>query len=730
MKMNQNTWVDYMYNLTGIDKNILAQEYSNHIQNRKVEIYNSASGRTMYPTSTEFFNKLDSTQLIVENGAIFSNHDQGVALPAVAITSLKAVRNAYKGEMKKAKSVGNAIDAIIYNNSQSDTKVSMNTFYGIQANVYSKFYNYDIACSITARGRGTVSVNGLNLEYCFGSYRPYSVVALLQFIEVNRTKYVDREILDKCRIPEREELLRHIIKRPNIEEYYGYQAIFDKVNTLTSDELIKVFYANNFAEFIRIPFIKSIIRKVLTYQNEDILKIKDLPTNSYKKYIFLDSLNPPERIKIYIDTINQYVSQLLVGFSWFEGDIDDYGEEYDAPEFIFKNIEREIVVLTDTDSLIVTLEPSMKKIMAMYDDFEEITNNMDKKFKDFILGMIVISMINVLIERILWKYTEQSLIPVQWRHIIAYKQEFFFRTLQTTFGAKNYLAVISIQEGVFLPDEEIEIKGLSLKKTNFNKYLSERAKHIAVNMIAKKIKPDIRAIFKEVQEVRRTLPEIFRTPNNLDIFVVNKLSTGYGVTPIGDARYKAIELYNVLYDAKINIPGSFLVCKLDLSDKEDMIQSEYPDIYVKLVNLTEERKIKYTMLSVKNRAIKLWLTEDRIPEFVKDIMADMESITNSEELKLFINNIKKVYKEHPQNDELITNWVTKLTMKNLKIKDIDRIAIPLDSETVPAFITKCVDINAVAEFENLIAVLIKGLGFEVIRNQEGKQMIHNILSYY
>ena len=274
MNMNQNTWVDYMYNLTGIDKNILAQEYSNNIQNRKVEIYNSASGRTMYPTSTEFFNKLDSTQLIVENGAIFSNHDQGVALPAVAITSLKAVRNAYKGEMKKAKSIGNAIDAIIYNNSQSDTKVSMNTFYGIQANVYSKFYNYDIACSITARGRGTVSVNGLNLEYCFGSYRPYSVVALLQFIEVNRTKYVDKEILDKCRIPEREELLRHIIKRPNIEEYYGYQAIFDKVNTLTGDELIKVFYANNFAEFIRIPFIKSIIRKVLTYQNEDILKDK------------------------------------------------------------------------------------------------------------------------------------------------------------------------------------------------------------------------------------------------------------------------------------------------------------------------------------------------------------------------------------------------------------------------------------------------------------------------
>ena len=68
--------------------------------------------------------------------------------------------------------------------------------------------------------------------------------------------------------------------------------------------------------------------------------------------------------------------------------------------------------------------------------------------------------------------------------------------MQVTKGAKNYLGIIAIQEGILLPKEKDDIKGLSLKKSNFNKKLSSVAKNISIDMIAKNEKIDIRDILQ------------------------------------------------------------------------------------------------------------------------------------------------------------------------------------------------------------------------------------------
>ena len=70
---------------------------------------------------------------------------------------------------------------------------------------------------------------------------------------------------------------------------------------------------------------------------------------------------------------------------------------------------------------------------------------------------------------------------------------------------------------------------------------------------------------------------------------------------------------------------------------------------------------------------------------------------------------------------------------NIKVSDIDdinKIALPLEAETVDPFITEFININDITVFENLIAVIVQGLGLEIIRNNKGHQIIHNIVSYY
>lgn len=735
--MTKDQWIEYMMPRTGLKYEVLSREFDSNFKENTVGIFNSVNGLDTKIPANKFLSDLYDHQIIVENGVIFQNHDVFTALPVSGILALTALRDIYKGQMKKAISNGDILGARINDGAQLSTKENTNTWYGIQANPMSKVYNYDIACSITARGRGTVSINGLTLESLFGSYRSYNVVALLDFIVHAAEKNIPKHILDNIPNIDEEGVVKHVLGEHYSDSYYGIGILRAKIKALSDDDKKKVYYTSNYAEFIKIPEVSRLLKEIIIKQNiayDEIKKIQAMDISEtdklkmYKDHIYLDALKPPKNIQEEYDKLIEWVNNLLIGFYWYEGDVNKYGESYVAPEFIFKSIERESVILTDTDSLIFSLGPYAKKIEELYPDYSTLVNNLNG-LDEFVLGSIVIAVAGKAIDLGLEQYTEQSLITERFRKNIQYKQEFVFKSLQTTQGAKNYLGVISIQEGVYLPNEKLDLKGLSLKKTNFNKFLAEKASYIAEHMIAKTKVPDPKQIFDEIDRIRQQMPEIFRARDNLDIFTVAKLKTGYGDSEIGEARFKSVENYNVLFNDRIPLPGAFLMTKIDLKDADEYIMEKYPEIYGKLMNLCATRSRNFTINSIKNRISTLWVDE-LAPEFVLDIVKDIEELNTVEEIAEYIKTIKKIYKDKDLSDNE-RYWMDKLGVKKVKLKDIDKIALPIDNETVPEFISDHIDLNEIAVFENLIAVIIKGLGFEVIRNNGGKKQInHNIISYY
>lgn len=736
--MNKEEWIRYIHDRTGISKDILENEWNENYKVNNINIYNSAVGEDNIVSADKFLDDLYDHQIIVENGVIFNNHNVFTALPVTGIQSLKGLRTVFKNKMKEALKQSNDIGYRINYNSQLATKEGINTWYGIQANPASKVYNYDIACSITARGRGTVSMNGLTLEAMMGEYRPYSVVALMDFITRASSKDIPKDILDDIPDVSEIDVLKHVLGEYNNIDYYGKDILLNKIKELSNDQRKVVYYTSNYSEFIKIPKVTEILKSLLIQQNTsfgEILKLRaegksrEEQLAEYKKYIYLDALLPPENIKTIYEEFMRWVHHILIGYYWYEGDVDKYGEELDAPEHIFKSIQRESVILTDTDSLIFALAPYMEKIRALFSDYNSLISDMEG-MDDFVLGSIVIAIGCSTITEGLDRYTKQTLITDEYRHNVSYKQEFVFRTLQTTQGAKNYIGIISIQEGIYLPKEKLDLKGLSLKKANFNKYLSERASNIAENMIAKKDTPDPVEIFTEVDRVRNEIPTLFRSRNNLDVFTVIKLKFGYNNAVVTDYRYKAVENYNILFDDKIELPGAFLICKLDLDGNEEYIQEKYPHIWSKLLQILNDRSIVSTLLSIKNKAQSMWLDE-QYPEFVYEFIKDLEEFTVFDDFKKYINDMKKMYRKSNDTNEDVLNFLNKISVKNVKLSDINKIALPIDNETVPEFISDHIDLKEVGVFENLIAVLIKSMGFEVIRNNEGKkQIIHNIVSYY
>ena len=719
----KNSWIKYMKAHSFItDDDKLNEIFDKNYKEGVVSLYNSAKGTTKEIKSLELLHNIFDKYIVVENGVLFLNHNEFISPLGNSLKINKRYRKYNKGLMKKAQINSDLIGEAFYNLMQSKNKLALNTLYRTMLNSYSKYYNFDVAGATTIRGRSTVSMNGLTIESAFGIYRPYNIEAHL--FNIAKLKEKDISKYSKyLKVPSVDEIISHLLLEYE-EDYYGIEVLRKVVSELNDEDKKKVFYANNFTEVLKIPHSIELLTKFFEIQNNNwdkVMKLHEDPEKAikYKNVLYLDSANPPSSVHDFIEEFMDMIDVLLTGFYWYEGDIDKSGNKLTSTQEIFKTITRQKIMVTDTDSLILLLVNSMTKVVEAIPNFDDITNNMTDFFKSFILGSIIIGAVDKIIKKGLARYTKQSLIPKEFRDVISYKQEYVFRTLQVTKGAKNYLGMIAIQEGILLPKEKEDVKGLSLKKSNFNKKLSSIAKNISINMIAKNEKIDIREILHKIDESREEIKKLYKSKENIELFTVAKLKVPFGEFPEGEYRIKACRLYEALYDTPINIPGSFLITNLKL-DEED-IKERFPDKYERLLKEAHRRLIFSNVDSLKNKWSTLYPEKPMDIEY-NELIENIEKAKDLDEIKYLIKEAKKKGIE--------PSIIDKFTAKKSTIEMIDKIAIPLDSEEVDEFITEYIDSDDLTKFENLSAVVIQGIGLTVVRNNKKHQVLTNTVSYY
>lgn len=719
-------WMEYVSKNGYINNTKYLEDiFDRNYKNCDVELYNSANGKTIRVDAHSLLSDIERKYIIVENGVFFLNHNVYTEPKVNTINQLMGARRANKKKRKEAQNNNEPIMALYYNGAQLRNKLKLNTDYGAQLNPYSRIYNYDVGASTTIRGRSTVSMNGISVESIFGSYRPYTVLIYLNFINEVTKKDISK-YSKYLNTPTVEEVYNHLLLDRK-DNYYASDILLRRLKELDSEDLKKVYYAYNFNKLIDTKYANDLIYDIFAIQNNDYYKIKDMikeddPTRfrKYKEIIYLDPLEPSPNVADKVNELVSFLSDMIKGYYWYEGDYRPSGEYLTSTQEIFKSMERERVIVTDTDSLIIYINIMMKYIKESVDKFSDVTNEFDNLMLDYTLGSIVAAVIARVLGEGLERYTLHTLIPEKYRPDISYKQEFFFRTLQVTEGAKNYLGIIGIQEGVFLKNEITEIKGLSLKKANFNKKMSSLAEDIAVNLIAKKDVPNLEEILSTVEKRRKEILDIYKSKDNKEFFTVSKLKVRYGESlGEGESRIKATRLYEALFKDKIEIPGSFIMAKISFAGRVEELEENYNEEY-HILDKESIRLTKYkTINSIKNKAEKLLDKED------KKILYNLcKLVEESSSIKDIQQLIREYRKEYPICKEL------KVAISKYTIEHIDRIALPLDSETIPDFITEFIDSNDLVVFENLASVIVKGVGLEVIRNKRKHQVITNVVSYY
>lgn len=710
----KETYMNYVTNnyvLNERQRDEISRLFDDTFFENKITLYKSDTGLMTEVNPYDFMRDALTRYITVENGAFYLKHSLYRNPLIKTYFLLRERRSSHKVLQHKAEEIGDTTAASFHELEQSNIKLIMNTLYGILINIYSKFYNYDIASSTTIRGRSTVSMNALMIESLMGDYTPYSLEAKLQII--NESKSKNSIFTELYRNPSDDELLEHLLKEHK-DDYYALDYIQVVIDNLSEDERKKVFYTNNFKEFIKIPKVTNILKSIISKQDINYNNIKDIDSKDYKKHLHLDAMKPPVNIEQEFAELKEMALDILFGMYWYEGDTDEYGNKFNDTQDIIRNIMRKRVALIDTDSNIFLLEEDIKDIKNVVGD---ITTNMDDKFCDYVMAFIAIYIISILMRQGLDRYCRQSQIPEEYIMSIDYKQEYLFETLQLTKGAKNYLAKIIIKEGTFLAKSKMDLKGLSLKKVNFNPFISKKASEIVMSIGQVKT-PDINLILSDIDNKTNEIIEKYRSVENIELFTTSKLKQGEEDANKFDHRYKAIEIYRLLFPElpEIELPGYFLITKLDFENRSDM-EDLYPKEFKLLTEYADKKTVALFIKSILNKFDTL---EQKVPkELIKEIkglnkLTENEARTRLKELRVEYNDYKDYLKTPP----------------GISLKDIKKIALPIDAKEVPKFVTEFMSIDEITVFQNLISVVVEGLGLVAVKNNQDNSIVHNIVSYY
>ncbi len=212
-----------------------------------------------------------------------------------------------------------------------------NATYGVLGAPTSAFYNIYVAEAITRGGRSYISCSMMLFESFLGNNVKFnSLNEIIQFIhnvvnEKESRKLDDSLILD--RNITREECFYKLMNNVDpliwIPTEKQMELVWARIESLSNEDINRVYYKNNLYMFCELQPIKDLIVKILSKLNKP----------------FMNPNEPPEIIKDDLDMLVSFLKEYV-----YYPHI--YIDKLDRIEYM----QRDIVCITDTDSCIISFD--------------------------------------------------------------------------------------------------------------------------------------------------------------------------------------------------------------------------------------------------------------------------------------------------------------------------------------------------------------------------------------
>lgn len=590
-----------------------------------VKVHNNIKNQTMELDVLSLVNQLLNDQAVLTTqGVLFAKYGTIKNPFYHFVQYLLDKRDEAKTEMKKYPKGSELYNK--YNLLQLNYKVACNALYGCCGQWSSIFYNLYLCTAVTGQGRGCISASITMFEgFLANNVKFESLTEVLTYIEYicsdiknNKSPFNDYEILD--RNINAEECFLRIFKLCGFKSWIpsdeAVKIIWDTIQNLNQKELNILYYKNNLYEFCKNSHISNLIISILINFDEP----------------FLNPLKPPEKNVQQLD----YLLNLFTEYIY-------YRHIYiDKLERVY-TMKRDVTILTDTDSCIISLDEWYRFVLEKtigipmkikytqaqkkeaYDkvvwEFKqtELTNEydfyndklVDKKRLEYPAVIIeednlrfsIINIISYILGKLILDYMDlfreqyNSNNPEKNRErILIMKNEFLFKSMLLTPGKKNYSTLQLLQEGNLIPeDKQFDIKGMPITKVGMPKSTSKQLSELLeydvlrrsfidqVDLIRKFVILE-KKIYNSIKEKNKE----YHKPSRI------KSITSYD-QPMRIQGIKASIAYNSIKDSEeegINLEerNTVLIIKTIINLKNcDKIMNDFPDHFLRLQKLLQTK---------------------------------------------------------------------------------------------------------------------------------------------
>jgi len=544
--------------------------------------------------------------ITTEHGVCFKRHDESINLSASLLEFILDTRKKHKKQMFDAKQKGDKENEHFHSIRQKVYKIFANSYYGAMGQRQSIFYNLYTALSVTGKGQSLITNAEMSFEVFFADNFYFENLDDF-YIYISNIKNEKRTLKMKSCLDspvKKKDLYKRICKKFKDSSYVkkNKDEIIAVINNLSSADITKIYYKNNFYEFSSNP---KILNKIL-----DILgKVEE----------FNNPNDVPEIIKDDLEELWLYYKE----FVYYPYTLYDHIT-------IGKSIHRKSVVTIDTDSNMVNIEPFLKFISKKSKNYRKENLTETDTFKIVNIATFILTK---LIGEVHERYTGECNVPEDKRPIINMKNEFLMKRMVITNSKKNYASILLLQEGVKVKEEDsLDIKGLTIKKSNVNKNVGNAMQDILKEEILEKEEISLQDILRRLS----ALEEDIRTSlNNGQVTYLKPDKSNEPEsykTPFQQPAVRGIYSWNILYPEKeISYPAQInllKIKKIDLFNLERIMNeiefkddSEYEKIYNGIESILNNENFSNYGFSV----LAIPKTEIKIPKWIIPLI-DVEQI--------------------------------------------------------------------------------------------------------
>lgn len=628
-----------------------AVDYSliKRMRNGKAVIENNYSHKTVNTTvidMTEYI--LSREPIITTQGVMFKKHGE---CPNPLYDLLDAFINErvmYKKEMFKYPKGSDQFQK--YNLLQLLAKLNANAIYGAMGQCSCVLYNIFVASSITAQGRSCISAAILLVESFLSNNVKFrslnEIVTFINNIIHEPRRFKDEDILDEnITLAEAWWKIMSTCGFDYIPSKKDMYIVWEMMSRLSQEDLNRLYYKNNLYSFMDNQTMQNALL--------DILQRLEKP--------FMDPNKPPaeivEELQVFYDILFEYVY---------------YGYQYiDRLERV-ENMIRNVSIITDTDSTIISLDAwyryalehvhdkpmAIKKIVTKpwakidYDEFGDpkepyfIFEHIEPEYDyDFFNDEVIekartkrpwevcpqeglkYSIINIMSHVVgklcvdyMRRYSMNSHSYADNRTcLLVLKNEFFFSRVLNTSAKKNYADIQKIQEGNMIPSEEgLDVKGLSIRKSVLPVRTRKRLEKILRDYVLEAETIDQISVLKALKIMEHDIYDSLMSGSKEYYKPVKiKSRTGYD-DPMRQFGFKAAYAYNKLkedgHDAiDLDIRNSIDIIKVNINKNSvEDIRLSNPALYDKMITLMAEESFKGEINSIAlpvNEPVPDWILQ-------------------------------------------------------------------------------------------------------------------------